>query len=354
MIFIRFKQSLLAKRTYLGKQAQHICFSTLGSITITTMYPEIDPFYTHMLPVGTGHSIYVERSGRKGGCPIFFIHGGPGSRTLATHRRYFDPDFYDIVLFDQRGCGQSEPLGEVQGNDLAFLVEDINAIRAELKIDQAINLFGGSWGSTVALAYAMSYPDKVQELILRGVFLGSEREVKWFTNGVSRFAPKAWELFSANSKGKLLDYYYEAVNSNEQAIALAAARSWCEYEARLMRIGASEHVQNTPISLPSDEQLLARVRIQLHFLHNRCFLKDNQLMTMAYQLKNPVTIVQGEQDFICPPSTAYQLHQQLPHSTLRLIPGEGHNAVGTSLAQVLCDETDQLRDRIRMKDEPAF
>lgn len=329
----------------------HPVIAPFGEFPITSLYPEIEPFFTQMLAVSARHSLYVERSGKKGGHPIFFLHGGPGSHVGAAHRRYFDPEFFDIVLFDQRGCGQSVPAGETQENNTSELVEDINAIRNALGINGKISLFGGSWGSTLALAYALSYPQHVEELMLRGIFLGTEEEVAWYTHGLSRFAPQAWQRFASSMGDDLLGNYCLAVWDTDVQRATEAARRWVEYEMQLMKIG-SEHQneQQSPVAAKAQPMLshsiLNRARVQLHFLKHQCFLADSPLLDAAHNIHMPVTIVQGELDLVCPPITAWRLSQRLPQAKLRLIPDAGHGAMSGRLAPVLKAEVDGLRDRL--------
>jgi proline iminopeptidase len=318
------------------------------------MYPKIEPFFTDMLAVSPTHSLYVERSGKKGGCPVFFVHGGPGSHSRANHRGYFDPDYFDIVLFDQRGCGKSEPAGETDENDTWALVEDINAIKDALGINRKISLMGGSWGSTLSLAYALTHPQFVEELILRGVFLGTSDEVRWYTHGLARFATEAWEEFSESGVDDLVDYYYRQINSSDAGVASQAARAWVKYEAQTMMIGAGEQASDKNVSLPPEKDMLARARVQLHFLQHQCFLGDNQLLESAQNIKLPVTIVQGGMDMVCPPVTAYRLSKRLPRATLRLVSNAGHGGLSGALAAALKEEADNLRDRLRRRDESAI
>lgn len=312
----------------------------------TSLYPAIEPFYIGRLPVSSLHSLYIERSGTEGGAPLFFLHGGPGSQCSADHRRYFDPDFYDIVLFDQRGCGRSTPPGEVAENDTQALVEDLNAIRRALGITRKITLFGGSWGSTLALAYAARYQQSVEAMILRGVFLGTDAEVQWFTHGLARFACSAWEEFTADATDDLVAHYHAAVNSPLEHSACQAARRWARYEALAMQIGTGAAARNQEIVLTPDKQLLARVRVQLHYLSNHCFLGDNYLLESARDIDIPVTIVQGGLDFICPPISAWRLSRALPRASLRLVADAGHNGLSAQLARALTEEANGLRDRL--------
>jgi len=316
------------------------------------LYPPIEPFSTQMLAVSPLHSLYVERSGRPGGYPLLFLHGGPGSQTRPEHRRYFDPDFFEIVLFDQRGCGKSAPAGEVYNNTTWDLVEDIQLIRQTLGFHSGMSLFAGSWGSTLALAYALRYPETLDEMILRGIFLATETELDWYLKGVSCFAPQAWQQFAADMGPNLLHSYHAAVF--EPATAKRAAWRWAAYEQQLTNLGAESISQLQSLSALTPAQqtaLLNRARIQLHYLKNGCFLNDQPLLESVDQLHIPTTIVQGAIDFICPPITAVQLSERLPQATLRMLPAAGHSALGAVMMPALREECDALRDRIRARDQ---
>lgn len=309
-----------------------------------TLYPPAEPFSTQMLTVSPRHTLYVERSGKPGGYPIFFLHGGPGSQTRAGHRRYFDPAFFEIVLFDQRGCGQSIPAGETQDNNTAALVDDIHSIRQALGIQRNISVLGGSWGSTLALAYALRYPDTLDELILRGIFLGTENELRWYTHGLRRFAPEAWQAFAYKMGEDLLNSYYQAVFATDMEQAMTAASRWVEYERQLMTL--DERSSLAPgLTIPSTD-LLNRARVQLHYLQHHCFLADSPLLEAASNIHLPVTLVQGELDLLCPPITAHKLSERLPNARLRRVPDAGHGAMSGSLALAIKEECDALRDRL--------
>lgn len=328
------------------------------------LYAPIEPFSTLMLPVSSRHRLYVERSGKPGGYPIFFLHGGPGSQTRAAHRRYFDPDFFEIVLFDQRGCGQSTPAGETRDNTTAALVEDIFTLREALGFDGRISLLGGSWGSALALAYALRYPETLDELILRGVFLGTDAELDWYTRGLRRFAPIPWQAFAAGMGDDLIEHYYQAVFDQDGTAAMLAAARWVMYEQQVMMPAAMQLLAAQSLSEQSSAEqslaeqalptvsrdLLHRARVQLHYLKHHCFLAETPLLEAARTRQLPVTIVQGALDLVCPPVTAVELSQRLPQATLRLVNDAGHSAMNGSLAQALREECDALRDRLRRRD----
>lgn len=275
-----------------------------------------------------------------------FLHGGPGSQVRAAHRRYFDPDFFDIVLFDQRGCGQSSPAGETRDNNTQALIEDINRIREALGISGRMSLFGGSWGSTLALVYALQYPENITAMILRGIFLGTKDEVSWFTHGLARFAPLAWQQLAEGMGPDLIDAYYHAVFDQDPDHADEAARRWVEYEMQIMRIGTDNANAGAPPTLAASRALLDRARVQLHFLQHQCFLAETPVLDAAHLIKAPVTIAQGELDLVCPPTTAWQLSQRLPNGKLRLLSTAGHGALSENLAPILREEVDALRDHL--------
>ena len=304
------------------------------------MYPPLSAFREQALPVSPVHGLYLEQSGNPSGFPVLFLHGGPGSQTNPDHRRYFNPDFYHVVLFDQRGCGRSTPAGSTEANTIWHLVEDIEAIRRQLDINKWL-LFGGSWGSTLALAYATTHPQRVAGMILRGVFLASHAELEWYLNGLRRFVPRAWEQLTDGMADGIIQRYYRDVNHADPEFSVAAARRWVEYENAVMAIGGP-----LASSAGSGDQvaLLARARVQLHYLAAGCFLREGQLMQGASAVRSPAIIVQGRTDMVCPPLTAYELSRRLPAAQLRIIEQAGHLATGPRLAQALRIAADDMRE----------
>lgn len=304
------------------------------------LYPAIEPYRTERLAVGGGHRIYFEESGNPGGFPVLLVHGGPGSRSRPAHRRFLDPRFYRIVLFDQRGCGLSTPLGSIVENTTSHLVVDIEQLRQALGVDRWL-LFGGSWGSTLSLAYAIAYPDRVAGMVLRGIFLASDAEVQWYLEGVRRFLPGSWTEFAADSGGAIIEYYLRLINHPEREVALAAARRWCDYENRVIALNeASAGSDAAPTA-----ELLARTRVQLHFLSNGCFLRQNELLDNLWRVgAAPSIIVQGEMDMVCPPATAAEVAQRLPGAELRLVARGGHSALQPLIAAELCAATARMQD----------
>lgn len=295
-------------------------------------FPEIEPYRKGWLSVDGGHRIYFEESGNPLGFPVLFLHGGPGSRTRPAHRRFFDPGFYRIVLFDQRACGLSTPGGSVVANTTQHLVADVERLRESLGVRRWL-LFGGSWGSTVALAHAIAHPDAVAGLILRGVFLGSTEEIQWYLSGMRRFIPEAWAEFSADAGAEPLAKYRQMVSDPDPSIAVRWARKWYDYEARMMNSGD----MSADTGAPPVEELLARTRVQLHYLANDCFLRPGELLDNLWRIAgHPAVIVQGRMDMVCPPASAVQVASRLPQAELHMVAGGGHSASQPAIATRLC------------------
>lgn len=335
----------------MANRDRHVDHSGAGD----ALYPLVQPFQTDALAVTPVHSLYVEQSGNPSGFPVLFLHGGPGSQTRPEHRRYFDPDFYRAVLFDQRGCGRSTPTGCSEENTTWHLVEDIETIRRTLGVRKWL-LFGGSWGSTLALAYATTYPQRVAGMILRGVFLASRGELDWYINGLRAFIPDAWESLVGATPDDVIQRYHRDVNHADRRFAADAARRWVGYEQSAMAIGAPSQPQrpengaaspHTASAETDESALLARARVQLHYLAAGCFLRAGELMERAGALAAPTIIVQGRCDMLCPPSTAYELSKRLPSARLNIIEQAGHAASGTRLAAALRSAADDMRACMR-------
>ena len=317
---------------------------TTNRLADEPLYPELEPFAVQQLAVGGGHTIHVEECGDPRGFPAVFLHGGPGSRTRAVHRRFFDPQFYRIVLFDQRGCGQSTPLGRTAENTTRHLVADIEAIRIHLGLDRVM-LFGGSWGSTLALAYAVTHPDRVPAMVLRGIFFATRVEVDWYLDALRNFVPEAWEALAQGEGGNLPARYHGLVSGQDERHALAAARRWVAYEEAIMGLDAGTKAAG-PAGKPAD--VLARARVQLHYLVNDCFLEPGELASGLGRLAGvPALIVQGRLDLVCPPRAAYELARRLPRAELRLVERGGHSATEPEIARALRRATDDMRARLQ-------
>ncbi len=307
------------------------------------LFPAIEPYRKDWFQVDGGHRIYFELSGNPAGFPALFLHGGPGSRTRAEHRRYFDPAYYRIVLFDQRGCGLSTPAGSVEANSTQHLVTDIERLRMALGVQRWL-LFGGSWGSTLALAYAIAHPEAVAGMVLRGVFLGSPEEIQWYLSGMRRFIPEAWQVFSGGSDDGIVDRYRGLLAHPDRQVALAAAGRWYDYEARMMAMG--DMAADT--GAPDPEELLARTRVQVHYLAHQCFLAPGEILENLWRVAGlPVTIVQGRMDMVCPPETAVAVARRLPGTDLQLVRDAGHSGSQPAIATRLCEAVHRMQALVR-------
>jgi len=310
-----------------------------------SLFPEIEPNKEYMLTCGDIHNIYVEESGNPDGQPILFLHGGPGGGCGAKQRRFFDPKYYRIILFDQRGCGKSTPLGETKENTTKDLISDIETIRKHLNIKKWI-LFGGSWGSSLALAYGVRYPEYLIGLILRGVFLSREKELDWFLKDVDQFFPEYYELLLNHkdniNKDNLVEEYTRLVFGNNFNIAKKASVAWNKFEGSVLKLlPTSDLSDNKEINYEFE---LARAKVQLHYINNLCFIDGEKILNKVEVLENiPVEIVQGRYDMVCPPKTAYDLKQRLPHSQLIIIADAGHSASEDGTLSSLISATEKFK-----------
>jgi proline iminopeptidase len=309
------------------------------------LFPEIDSFNNFYLPKKDMHEVYVEESGNPEGVPIIFMHGGPGGGCGAKQRRFFDPNYYRIILFDQRGCGKSKPLGEIQNNTTSDLINDMELIRQHLKIEDWF-LFGGSWGSTLALAYAIKFPKTVKGLILRGIFLSRPHELEWFLNEVDQFFPDLhYNLLSHDStinKKNLVSQYSKLVLGDDQEVAKKAAVSWNQFEGSILKLMPPENAE-PPESINFDFEL-ARAKVQLHYIQNQCFVEGEEILNKVSILKDkPVVIVQGRYDMVCPPKTAYELMKKLPSCNFVMVPDAGHSASEPATLSALIGATEKFK-----------
>ena len=293
------------------------------------LYPEIEPFDSGMLRVSDLHTLYYEQCGNPQGKPAVFLHGGPGAGCNAKCRRFFDPAIYRIVLFDQRGCGRSTPHAELRGNTTWDLVADVERLRAHLRIERW-QVFGGSWGSTLALAYAETHPDRVSELVLRGIFMLRRSELTWFyQQGCDMLYPDAWEQYLAAipvaEHADLVQAYHRRLTSPDPSVRLAAARAWSVWEASTSFLLQDEGYVRASAG---DEFALAFAGIENHYFVNRGFFDhDDQLLRDAARLHGiPAVIVQGRYDVVCPARSAWDLHRAWPQADLRIVPDAGHSA----------------------------
>jgi len=309
------------------------------------LYPSIEPYRTGRLPVDELHTLYWEECGNPAGVPVLFLHGGPGAGCSPEHRRFFDPQYYRIVLFDQRGAGRSTPHGETRGNTTAHLVSDIESLREMLKIPQW-HVFGGSWGSTLALAYAETHPQPCLSLTLRGIFLLQAYEVDWFLHGMRNFAPQAWEQFveflPESLRGDLCDGYWTQLNHELPEIRAAAANSWAGYEAKSVSLRTNgTAVASGPIASSSAVGL---ARLEVHYMRSNQFVPNDALLRGVERVRHiPCAIVQGKYDLLCPPITAAALHKAWPESTLHIIEEAGHSAFEPGIRAALVSIMDGRR-----------
>jgi proline iminopeptidase len=312
---------------------------------IRSLYPEIEPFDSGLLKVSALHTLYYEQSGNPNGKPVVFLHGGPGGGTSPKCRRFFDPAIYRIVLFDQRGCGKSTPHAELTDNTTWDLVADIERLRGHLSIDRW-QVFGGSWGSTLALAYAQTHPDKVTELVLRGIFMLRRWELEWFyQKGCDALYPDAWETYlnaiPEAERGDLMSAYHRRLTSTDPKTRTDAARAWSVWEGATSFLWQdSSHIESSA----EDEFALAFARIECHYFVNGGFFEhDDQLLRNVDRIRKiPTVIVQGRYDVVCPLRSAWDLHRAWPEADLHIVQDAGHSAFEPGITRELLEATDRF------------
>ncbi len=310
------------------------------------LYPPIEPYRTGHLRVSDLHEVYFEESGAQDGTPVVFVHGGPGGGTDAEQRRFFDPQAYRIVLFDQRGCGRSRPHASLEQNTTWDLVADMERLRGHLGIDRWV-VFGGSWGSTLSLAYAERHPDRVRALVLRGIFLLRPAEIHWFyQEGASHLFPDAWESFLApippDERDDLLHAYHRRLVGTDAVMRAAAARAWSVWEASTSKL-RPDPAQIEHLSDPYVAEAFAR--IECHYFVNHGFLDaPDQLLDGIERIRHiPAAIVQGRYDVVCPMTTAWDLHRRWPEASFEVVPDAGHSATEPGTVDRLVTATDRFR-----------
>lgn len=305
------------------------------------LYPEIKPYATHTLTVEAPHQLYVEECGNPHGLPVLFLHGGPGAGCEPYHRRFFDPNIYRIVLFDQRGCGRSTPHAELTGNTTPDLVADIERLRSRLMIDRWV-VFGGSWGSTLALVYAQMHPLRVTALILRGIFLCRPHEIHWFyQEGASRLFPDYWEDYlrpiPEAERHDLVNAYYRRLTGGDELARMAAAKAWSLWEGRTATLKASRTVLE---HFSHPHTALSLARLECHYFVNNIFLEPDYILKNAHRLADiPGVIVHGRYDVVCPVENAWALHKAWPRSELKIIEEAGHSASEPGTTDALIQAT---------------
>ena len=311
-------------------------------MTQTTFFPPIEPFATGLLDVGGGHRIFWEQSGNPDGAPALFLHGGPGSGGRPDQRRYFDPSHYRIVLLDQRGSGRSQPLAEIAHNTTWDLVADIERLRRSLGIARWL-VFGGSWGSTLALAYAETHPEACTALVVRGIWLCRRSELEWWLRGTRTFFPENWRAFNdfipAAERGDLLAAYHRRLTDPDPAVHMPAAVMWKNYEANITSLVPPEHPAHD-----ASAETLAMSRIMAHYIANGCFLRENQLIENLGAIGHiPAAIVQGRYDMVCPTRNADELAAAWPEASYTIIPEAGHAVDNPGYIAALVAATERFK-----------
>lgn len=308
------------------------------------LFPPLQANRSGMLPVDDRHTLYWEECGNPQGVPVLFLHGGPGGGISPRHRQFFNPDYYRIVLFDQRGAGKSTPLGEYRDNTTQLLISDIEALRAMLGIEQWL-VFGGSWGATLALAYGQAHPQNCLGFILRGIFLCTRAEIDWFMHGMRWFFPEAHAAFVAaiplEERGDLLQAYKRRLFSDDAQVSLQAARDWSRYEGRCLFLKPQPETQQV---FEDDVVALGVGRLEAHYFLHHGFMEEDQLIRNIDRIRHlPAVILQGRYDAVCPPVSAYRLHEAWPQARLQIIADAGHAALEPGTAAALVAATEQFR-----------
>ena len=310
-----------------------------------TLYPEINPFNEGYLKVSELHEIFYEECGSKGKKAVVFLHGGPGGGIQPNYRRYFDPNEYHIVLFDQRGCGKSKPFAEIEENTTWDLVEDIEKLRVHLGIEKW-SVFGGSWGSTLSLTYAQTHPESVDALFLRGIFMLRKKEIDWFyQEGASKIFPDAWEKYiapiPAEERGDFVKAFYKRLTSENKDIRSEEAKAWSVWEASTSKLIQSSELMD---SFAGDEFADAFARIECHYFTNKGFFKDeDQLLKNIDNIRHiPAIIVQGRYDVVCPMESAWELHRAWPEAKLEIIDDAGHSLSEKGITSALIESTERF------------
>ena len=312
-----------------------------------TLFPEIQPYATHHLPVAAPHVLYVEECGNPDGLPVLFLHGGPGAGFQPWNRRFFDPERYRIVLFDQRGAGKSTPHAHLEGNTTQALVSDIEAVRCLLGIDRWV-VFGGSWGSTLALAYAEAHPEHVIGLILRGIFLCRDQDVRWFyQDGASHVYPDYWadyvKVIPNAERHDFVSAFYKRLTGTDEVARMAAAKAWSVWEG----LCATLKPNGSVVDHFSDPHVaMALARIECHYFYHQSFMRPNQLVEEAYRLAViPGVIIHGRYDMVCPLDNAFALHQAWPQAELQIVRDAGHAAAEPGIIDALVRATNEFARR---------
>lgn len=316
-----------------------------------SLYPEILPYHTFFLETGSKHAVYVEQSGNPDGIPVVFLHGGPCSGTKPDHRRFFNPELYRIILFDQRGCGQSLPYGELENNTTQDLIDDMERIRQQLAIGQWL-VFGGSWGGALALLYAQQYQDKVTGLIVRAVFLARQQDLDWFAkDGAGKIYPEQWQRLTENipeqGRRHWVQGLCEVLWGEDEVAQRRAAKEWMAWGGQ---VSLGNGYQVSPKGEPVTELMIKQVRMELHYARHQYFIGENQILENCKGLaKIPTVIIHGRQDLVCPLEAGYSLHKALPDAEYIVLPNAGHVAQGSEMIDALVAATDSFAEQYGCK-----
>ena len=316
------------------------------------LFPEIEPYDSGMLQLDALHTMYWEQSGNPSGVPILFLHGGPGAGSTPAHRQFFDPVYYRIVIFDQRGSGRSIPLGEIRDNTTPHLIHDIETLRQHLGIEKWL-IFGGSWGSTLALAYGEAHPNRCLGFILRGIFLCRKQEIEWFLYGLRNFFPEAWNnfvrLLLPTERDNILSAYYQRLLSPDPTVHMPAARAWGAYEGTCSTLLPSPETVNF---FSGDIVALGLARMEAHYFSHEIFLPDNALLDNVSKLHPiPATIIQGRYDAVCPIVSAADLHDAWPQAEYIIIDNAGHSAWEPGIQTALVQATEKFKTIIGTRNQ---
>lgn len=317
-----------------------------------TLFSKISAYHQEWLDVGDGHQLYLEQSGNPKGIPVLYLHGGPGGGSSENHRRYFDPNLYHIILFDQRGCGQSNPAPSVENNTTEALVADIEKIRGHLNIEQWL-IAGGSWGTTLAMVYGIAYPEKVLGFILRGLFLGTQAEYDWLYRpaGAQRFFPEYYQEFCKNMSGDEqcdpLSYYHKKLHSENEIAAISASKKWYLWELRLASL---EHPSIGSLQVDDAHQALCMAKLSSHYFINNAFLSENYILKNLNKIKDiPAVLIHGRYDMVCQLYIAQQITELWDNAHLHTLPCAGHSGFERQTVDAFCKASDTMAEFLNEK-----